>query len=225
MFTAVSNPFYKFISGILVGVLMVGNKKSQSTVKKDLNHLAKNFLSYSIARSSAIRRYNTAKVIIDQNDLEHMGSVTLITMLFSDYLNKIGIKNDAEKAMRIAITHDLDEAVSGDVPHDAKYLLGKDSKKLRDALAQLSEGTIKTMYSMIEHPDMKARYLDLFKEQKARQTIESKIVKLADYIDVIIYCENEMRMGNKDLIADRENAETRFNEMLNKILDDYRVPL
>lgn len=202
---------------------MVGAKRSRSAVRRDLNHLVENFLSYAIARSSAIRRYNTTKVIIDQNDLEHMGSVTMITMLFSDYLNKMGIRNDTERAMRIAITHDLDEAVSGDVPHDAKYKLGKDSEKLRSALEQLSESTVKTMYSMIKDSGMRARYVDLFKEQKARQTIESRIVKLADYTDVIIYCEKEMRMGNKDLIADKENAEVRFNEMLGRILDDYKM--
>lgn len=201
---------------------MVRNNLSHKLVKKELNSLVKDFLSYAVARSSAIRRYNTAKVIIDQNDLEHMGAVTLISMLFSDYLNRIGIRNGTEKVMRIAITHDLDEAVVGDMPHDAKYQFGKRSDKLRRALEQLSESTVETMYGMIKHQGIRARYMDLFKEQKARKSIESRIVKLADYIDVIIYCENEMKMGNRELIKDRENAASRFNEMLEKMLDERR---
>lgn len=201
---------------------MTGGKQSHGSVKKELDALVRDFLSYAIARSSAIRRYNTAKVIVDQNDLEHMGSVTMISMLFSDYFNKIGIRNDTEKVMRIAITHDLDEAVVGDVPHDAKYHFGKQSEKLRSSLEQLSESTVEAMYDMIKHQDLRARYMSLYKEQKTRKSIESKIVKLADYIDVIIYCENEMRMGNKELSADRENASIRFNEMLGKILDEHK---
>jgi 5'-deoxynucleotidase YfbR-like HD superfamily hydrolase len=200
---------------------MSGGKKAHVEVKKELDALVKDFLSYAIARSSAIRRYNTTKVIIDQNDLEHMGAVTMISMLFSDYFNKIGISNDTEKVMRIAITHDLDEAVSGDVPHDAKYQFGKNSDKLRSALEQLSESTVETMYNMIKHKDMRSRYMELYKEQKTRKSVESKIVKLADYVDVIVYCENEMKMGNKELSADRENAVSRLDELLDKILKEH----
>jgi 5'-deoxynucleotidase YfbR-like HD superfamily hydrolase len=202
---------------------MTGGKQSHGTVKKELDALTKDFLSYAIARSSAIRRYNTAKVIVDQNDLEHMGAVTMISMLFSDYFNKIGIRNDTEKVMRIAITHDLDEAVVGDVPHDAKYQFGEHSKKLRKALEQLSNSNVESMYNMIKRKDLRSMYMSLYKEQKTRKSVESKIVKLADYIDVIIYCENESRMGNRELVKDKENASARFNEMLEKILLENKM--
>ncbi len=201
---------------------MRGGKQTQKRIKRELDSLTKNFLSYAISRSSAIRRYNTAKVIIDQNDLEHMGSVTIISMVFSDYFNKIGIKNNTERVMRIAVTHDLDEVVSGDVPHDAKYHFGKYSEKLRKALEQLSENTVDTMYGMVRHNDIRSRYKELYKEQKVRKSIESRIVKLADYTDVVLYCENEVRMGNKDLGEDIKNAESGFNNMLSKILDQNK---
>ena len=145
----------------------------------------------------------------------------IIRMLFGIPIFKIGISNDTEKVMRIAITHDLDEAVSGDVPHDAKYQFGKNSDKLRSALEQLSESTVETMYNMIKHKDMRSRYMELYKEQKTRKSVESKIVKLADYVDVIVYCENEMKMGNKELSADRENAVSRLDELLDKILKEH----
>lgn len=200
---------------------MRGGTPSHAATRRDLDRLVRGFLSYAIAKSSAIKRYNTAKVIIEQNDLEHMGAVTMTAMLLSDYFNRIGIGNDTEKVMRIAITHDLDEAVSGDVPHEAKYQFGKHSEKLRSALEQLSEDTVKTMYGMIKHQDLRTKYIALYKEQKTRKSIESQVAKLADYIDVIIYCENEMRMGNKDLSASRKSAGDRFNEMLNRLLDEH----
>ena len=193
-------------------------KKDSSLIKEDLNHMIDNFLSYAIPRISAIRRYNTRKFIIPQNDLEHMGSVAIIGMLFSDYFNKIGIKNNTEKVMRLAITHDLDEAVTGDVPHDAKYQQGKRSETLRAALAQLSEITMENMYDMIKHEDIRKKYMDLYLEEKERKSIETKIVKLADLTDVIIYSESEMKLGNKIISVERENAKKRFDDMLAQIL-------
>ncbi len=195
---------------------------SQASVKKDIDSLVNNFLSYAIAKSSAIRRYNTSKVIIDQNDLEHMGAVTMIAMLFSDYFNKIGISNNTEKVMRIAITHDLDEVVSGDLPHDAKYELGEHSEKLRGVLEQLSESTVRTMYGRIRHEDLRRRYLNTYMEQRQRKTIEAKIAKLADYIDAILYCKNEIRMGNGDLGVVVNSAGKQFDKMLTGILTDYK---
>ena len=190
-------------------------------MKKELEHYIKDFFTFAIPRVSAIKRYNTRKFISPQSVLEHLGSVTLITMVLSDYFNSKGIPVNTEKALRIAITHDLDEVVSGDIPHDAKYQYGKNSEKLREALSYLTEQTIKAMYSRLNNKELEKKYLALYYEEKEKKTIEAKIVKLADFIDVMIYSSVELSLGNSTILPEKKNSTKRYQELLEKVISDY----
>lgn len=201
----------------------IKNDKSSLKILGETNIIKKEFLTYIITRLSSIKRYNTRKFIIPQNVLEHEGSVALIAMVFSDYFNKIGIKNNTEKVMRIAILHDTDEIISGDLPHDSKYEFGSISDDIRKSLERLEHETIELILSKNPNNEINDKYRDLFNEAKGKKTIESLIVKLADFSDVEIYSVIEENLGNKTICLEKENAHKRFTELLFRILKENEV--
>ena len=176
-----------------------------------------NFLEYTIGRVAAIQRYNTKQIIKAQNVMEHEGSVTFIAMVISDYLNDKGIKNNTEKVLRIAITHDKDEVVSGDINFIAKYKHGQLSEDLRESLDKLGDYVIKQLYERINNKKLSSKYYELYKEEKERKSLESQIVKLADWIDVIIYARHEQALGNRGMSDAEKNARERFVMLFNQI--------
>ncbi len=192
-------------------------------VKKGLDGLLRNFLDYTTDRLSSITRYSTKRAITTQSVMQHLGSVTLIAMVFSDYLNKIGIKNDTERVMRMAILHDADEIVSGDIPHSAKYQQGALSENLRESLNKLTDYTIRTTLQLLNNKEMFNTYYALYAEEKQRNTIEAKIVKLADFADVIIFCMQEKRLGNSTISQIQGEAERKFDELLRDMLSQKQL--
>jgi len=171
-------------------------------VMKDLFSIYENFLKYCVTRVSTIKRYNTKRVIFPQSVMEHIGSTALISMVISDYFNAIGIKNDTGRVLRLAIVHDLDEVVSGDMPHDAKYQLGEVSDSLRLSLSKLSESTFLDMVSKIDsYASIEDNLRYAYADYKTKLSIEAKIVKLADFLDVYLFSENELAAGNTHIMV------------------------
>ncbi len=193
--------------------------KKNSAAHKHVDLLMEGFLDYTTDKLSSITRYNTRKVIVKQSVMEHSGSVTLIAMVFSDYLNKIGIKNNPERVLRMAIMHDADEVVSGDIPYDAKYSQGELSENLRSALHKLTDFNIQNTLAMIGDKVLEGDYKRLIEEERERKTIDAKIVKLADMADAIIYSRQEEKIGNKVLAEVHKKQIVTFHALLDDILN------
>lgn len=185
--------------------------------KTSFDRIIDDFLQYAIGRTTAIQRYNTKQIIKPQNVMEHEGSVAFIAMVLSDYLNEKGIRNDTEKVLRIAITHDKDEVVSGDVNFVAKYGHGKLSDRLRESLDGLGDYVVKDLYSRINNKKLADKYYELYVDEKKKKSIESKIVKMADSIDVIIYTRQEQALGNKGMLDAEQNARAGFVKIFKEI--------
>jgi len=185
--------------------------------KTSFDGIIDDFLQHTIGRMTAIQRYNTRQIIKPQNVMEHEGSVAFIAMVLSDYLNSKGIRNDTEKVLRIAITHDKDEVVSGDINFVAKYSHGQLSEDLRLSLDNLGEYVIKQLYGRINNKALSEKYYNLYKEEKKKTSVESKIVKMADWIDVIIYARQEQALGNKGMFDAEKNARVRFVKVFKEI--------
>jgi 5'-deoxynucleotidase YfbR-like HD superfamily hydrolase len=174
------------------------------------------FLEFSIDRLGSITRYNTRRFIRPQTVMQHIGSTALIAMLISDYLNEIGVKNNSEKTLRMAIVHDIEEVISGDIPHELKYDVPH-SARLRSTLNELSAYTLSKTLDLIGDSHLKGEYRKLLDEEKDMATIEAKIVKAADYIDVVIYARLESKIGNKTMKKEEARALELYKKILKKI--------
>lgn len=175
------------------------------------------FLEFSLDRLSAIARYNTKRFIRPQTVMQHLGSTALIAMLLSDYLNGIGVKNNPERVLRMALVHDIEEVVSGDIPHELKYDVPH-SEQLRSTLDKLTAYTLDKTLSLIGDDHLQDAYRRLVAEEKSRETVEAKIVKTADYIDVVIYTRLESKIGNRALKEEETNALRSYRMLMTEIL-------
>lgn len=109
---------------------------------------------------------------------QHTFEVATITMFLLDELERDGKKLDRGRAISMSILHDWAEAEVADFPFTAlKYLRPHDSKQRmeRSALQELLEG----------RPE-KEKYLALWKEYKDKQTPESRLVRSADYLSMLV---------------------------------------
>ncbi len=175
------------------------------------------YLSYVTGRLSSIVRYSTVKSITRQSVMEHIGSVAFISLVLSEYFNRHGMENDTGKVVRLALIHDVSETISGDLPHDSKYSYGKISEGLRKHLGDLEEVTMAYSLKKLKDGKMSSALYSLFEEYNERKSIESRIVKLADFYDVSLYTHQEMRLGNKSVYKEHAYATRRFNKMLKEI--------
>ncbi|MGI0141944.1 MAG: YfbR-like 5'-deoxynucleotidase [Candidatus Micrarchaeales archaeon] len=185
-------------------------------MRTSFDSIINNFLEHTIQRTNSIQRYNTKQIIRQQNVMEHEGAVTLIAMVLSDHLNELGVKNNTERVLRIAVTHDNDEVVSGDVNFDAKYSHGKISKELRKSLDKLGDYVIQDLYKRLGNKKLTKMYYDLYREEKGKNSVEARIVKMADCIDVVIYARNEQALGNREMAIVEKGAYEMFAKMFNE---------
>ena len=197
-----------------------------SESKNELEMILKDCLSYAITRLSSITRYNTRPFIKQQNVMQHQGDVTLIAMVFSDYFNEIGISNDTEKVLRMAITHDVGEILSGDIPHVAKYSNDKDSaikNNFKEIVDKMELISFKDTFDKIGNEKFTSKYVRLLEEEKERETVEALIVKLADFADVIIYGNIELSLGNNTIINEIENSTRNFNKCAERLINKRKL--
>jgi 5'-deoxynucleotidase YfbR-like HD superfamily hydrolase len=85
------------------------------------------------------------------------------------------------KVVRQALTHDIEEAVISDIPHDVKKHID-----MGDALPELFEESLWDAPGWLEDAVLTPH----------GGTLEARIVKLADYVELMMYCKGEQRMGN-----------------------------
>ncbi|AAL80519.1 HD family hydrolase [Pyrococcus furiosus DSM 3638] len=139
---------------------------------------------------------------------DHSYRVAFITLLLAEELKKKGVEIDVEKALKIAIIHDLGEAIITDLPLSAQKYLNKEeaeAKALKDVLPE---------------------YTELFEEYSKALTLEGQLVKIADKLDMIIQAYEYELSGAKNLsefwnaLEDLEKLE--ISRYLREIIEEVR---
>lgn len=106
---------------------------------------------------------------------EHTWRLAFFLLLVEKYLDK---KLDMQKALKLALIHDLAEAVTGDLPIFANDAL-KETKQIAEYKAMHA-----ICYKMPEA--IGDEIFDLWEEYEARESYESKVVSALDKLEAII---------------------------------------
>jgi len=120
----------------------------------------------------------------------HSFGVSITAMLLADELVDKGVAIDVCRVLRIALMHDWAEARVGDMPRTATEYFGAEERKsaekaaFGDIVAAMGDGD---------------RYRELFVEYEERQTLEARLVKAADIIDLLIEVLALERAGARGL--------------------------
>jgi len=145
---------------------------------------------------------------------DHCFRVSILSMLLGDLL-KDKYKIDMEKVLRISILHDIAESKIGDIPYESLEYLGEENKSRAERKA------CKDMLKNIENGD---KYYSLWEEFEDRKSIEAKIVRAADKLEMMIQCyEYEKKGYNLNQFWNNEfNFKDFTFDIVNEIFEELK---
>ncbi len=121
----------------------------------------------------------------------HSFGVAVTAMMLADQLSVQGIEVDTSRVLRIALLHDWAEARIGDMPRTATQYFGSETRKKAELAA--FEDIVE------ESGALKAIYRGLYEDYEKRSSLEARLVKAADVIDLLIQVLALERAGTKGL--------------------------
>jgi len=128
----------------------------------------------------------------------HSFGVTVTAMLLADKFNAQGITVNTEKVLRIALLHDWAEVRVGDMPRTATLYFGSEVRKRAETAA---------FSDVVKEVDSESAYVDLYNDYERRESIEARLVKAADVLDLLIQVLALERAGARGLDEFWEVAE------------------
>jgi putative hydrolase of HD superfamily len=155
----------------------------------------------------------------------HSFGVCATAMLLADKVKAEGLMVDCERVLRLALLHDWAETRVGDMPRTGATYFMPEAR--RNAETQAFADVVKELGAAATD------YQALFDEYEKRRTLESRLVKAADIIDLLVQAYAMQRAGAKGLdefweIADAPRfqlppiAERVVNELLQTLLTARR---
>ena len=128
----------------------------------------------------------------------HSFGVSVTAMLLADKFAAQGIAVDVEKVLRIALLHDWAEVRVGDMPRTATLYFGSDARKHAETAAFLD---------VVDTVDADGIYAGLYSDYEQRESLEARLVKAADVLDLLIQVYALERAGARGLDEFWEVAE------------------
>ena len=129
----------------------------------------------------------------------HSFGVSVTAMLLADELLRQGVSVNVEQILRLALLHDWAEARVGDMPRTATMYFGSDARK------QAETAAFRDLTATIDTDD--DLYANLYHEYEERNTLEARLVKAADVIDLLVEALALERAGGRGLDEFWEVAE------------------
>ena len=155
----------------------------------------------------------------------HSFGVCVAAMLLADEIRARGTSLDAEKVLRMALLHDCAETRVGDMPKTAVSYFGSEARRKAE-LAAFADVFAETGTASVT-------YQRLYQEYETRASLEARIVKAGDVVDLLVQALALERGGARGLdefwqIAEPGKLELEgtalevFNEVLSQLIKARR---
>lgn len=139
---------------------------------------------FRIRRLRNVKRFNTIPILSSQNIADHSYFTAVIAMDLARRIEaETGYFVKLERLLQKALLHDLEEAFTGDIPHPIKRITDQTKSFFEDLALLVTSRFL---------PAWVREFVTLSKFGQ-----EGHIVKLADYIELYIYCAEERLLGNR----------------------------
>jgi putative hydrolase of HD superfamily len=146
----------------------------------------------------------------------HSYGVALAAMMLADEVRARGVEVDVERVLRVALMHDWAEARLGDMPRTAVEYFGAQVRKEAERAA--FDDIVGKMTSAESYSALHADY-------EERESLEARLVKAADIIDLLVQALAFERAGVRGLdefwdgVAERDfRLEGIAAEVLDEVL-------
>ncbi len=132
----------------------------------------------------------------------HSYGVALTAMMLADECAARGVEVDAGRALRMALLHDLQETRTGDMPRTVAEYYGAEARRAaeRAAFDDVMRGAGERRAAL---------YAELHEDYESRASVEARLVKAADVIDLLAQALAFERAGARGLGEFWEGAEER----------------
>jgi putative hydrolase of HD superfamily len=110
--------------------------------------------------------------------------------LLADQLRLRSVAVDCEKVLRIALLHDWAEVRVGDMPRTATAYFGAESRK---------EAEMAAFADIVGPLSTQNFYTELHKDYETRDSLEARLVKASDVIDLLVQVLALERAGARGL--------------------------
>jgi putative hydrolase of HD superfamily len=146
----------------------------------------------------------------------HSFGVSATAMLLADRCAASGVEINVEKVLRIALLHDWAETRVGDMPRTATLYFGAEVRKQAETAA---------FSDIVSEIDADGSYTSLYDDYERRQSLEARLVKAADVLDLLIQVLALERAGARGLdefweVAQKPefNLEDAANQIVQELL-------
>ncbi len=176
----------------------------------------KNAFFGALMRMKYITRWALMRNTRPENICEHSYDVAVLTHALATLENtRFNGTLNVEKAVMIALYHDVPEILTGDMPTPVKYV----NPVLRDAYKQVEKSATASILELLPD-DLRPQYKELFIPDSEYAT-EKRIVKAADKLSALIKCEEELRQGNTEFGSAKEATEQALHDMQIKAVECF----
>ena len=110
---------------------------------------------------------------------EHTLKVAFLTMHVSNLMASKGVKLNVNKALKMALIHDLSEAMVSDLPKTLKRKLGRE---------KVGEIDLNILFDILSDFKGRDELVGFFNEYLTDETVEAKVVSLADNLATYLQC-------------------------------------
>ncbi|MBX3279498.1 MAG: HD family hydrolase [Acidobacteria bacterium] len=143
----------------------------------------------------------------------HSFGTAVIAMLLADSARARGADVNVERVLRMALLHDLTEARTGDLPSTVKRYF---------APGALHHANEKAAADILEPLGLEGEALfEVWREYEDRETLESRIVKAADKLDLLLQAREYERGGARSLSEFWDSAGDDFTALgLDDLIED-----
>lgn len=179
-------------------------------------HLQKRSLAHIVRFSAHAQNF-------PESVAEHSFFVAYITSVLCQLLKRKKVKIDSEKAVTMALVHDMEEMFSGDILGPFKHY----SPEVTGAIRKVNEFLVKEVFAGL--PDqLVSQFVSLWNEEGEQKAIEAQVVKVADRLSLIGKCSEEMKGGNqffkpiyvKALASLKRYNKPWWKKIKNEVLED-----
>jgi putative hydrolase of HD superfamily len=130
----------------------------------------------------------------------HSYGVALTAMLLADECASRGVEVDVARVLRLALLHDLQETRTGDMPRTVAEYYGAETRRAAERAA---------FDDIVRGASHAAKYSELHEDYETRASVEARLVKAADVIDLLAQALYFERAGARGLSEFWEGAQAR----------------
>lgn len=181
----------------------------------DMNYVSGIINSPLVSRASRVMRYSSSRLTDPESLAIHTHEVLMIGVLLIDRIKEVSPEEVINESLYMskALSHDLEEISTGDVPRPLKY----SSQEVRKSLQVIADSAARELFT--ENFYDSKRWLTLW--ETAKEGKEGHLLKLADLLTVLRKSIYEVDiLSNLTMLDVVKNVAFYFKEILDK-LDEF----